>query len=305
MYTDPSGEYIFSILAGIFCPPLLPYAMMVDGALMGGAQANGTMNPFKWDYSSGKTWLNMGLGALSGLANYGLSTISPLNFVMGDFKFGVSPNIMLSTNGVGLGVTGNANYSVTSWLRLGADVGLNYQFITTGTNENHHLLFTFGYGLEGGSEKYNGSYYRTHFWATDGTSQVTGGIGLNIGKFNARIENDLVGLGDGYDRYRTAAIQAGWGEYNLRLNMMTGPGADPNKVENGYYASGGVDNIRLGALSFGHNKYGRIGLNSEGIRDLFQNRLIHNNMGIPGFKPLNNHWYFYSRFGTTSRYHLW
>ncbi len=64
---DPDGEFVFTILAAIFAPPLLPWAIGADiGLWNGGTLANGTANPFKWDYSSGKTWGYMGAGALVG-----------------------------------------------------------------------------------------------------------------------------------------------------------------------------------------------------------------------------------------------
>jgi RHS repeat-associated protein len=66
-YTDPTGEFIFTALAAIFCPPLLPFAIGADiGMWSGGSIANGTMNPFKWNYSSEKTWAFMGAGAIIG-----------------------------------------------------------------------------------------------------------------------------------------------------------------------------------------------------------------------------------------------
>ncbi|QEK50828.1 hypothetical protein FYC62_03435 [Pedobacter aquae] len=66
-HVDPSGEFIFTTLAAIFCPPLLPVAIGADlGMWSGGSMANGTANPFKWDYSSGKTWGYMLGGAITG-----------------------------------------------------------------------------------------------------------------------------------------------------------------------------------------------------------------------------------------------
>ena len=76
-YRDPSGEFIFT-LATLIAAPLtggaslafLPAAIGADlGMWQGGYLANGTMNPFKWDYSSGKTWAYMGAGALVGAAS--------------------------------------------------------------------------------------------------------------------------------------------------------------------------------------------------------------------------------------------
>ena len=59
-YTDPSGEII----------PLLIIGAVV-GAYIGGVQANGTWNPFKWNWKSGSTWLGIGGGAVLGAAAAG------------------------------------------------------------------------------------------------------------------------------------------------------------------------------------------------------------------------------------------
>jgi len=64
-FTDPSGEFIFTLSVLIAAPftggaslELLPVAISADlGMWQGGTLANnGQKNPFKWDYSSGKTW---------------------------------------------------------------------------------------------------------------------------------------------------------------------------------------------------------------------------------------------------------
>jgi hypothetical protein len=67
MGVDPDGQFVFTILAAIFAPPLLPAAIGADiGMWSGGSMANGTANPFKWDYSSGRTWGYMAGGAVVG-----------------------------------------------------------------------------------------------------------------------------------------------------------------------------------------------------------------------------------------------
>ncbi len=76
-YTDPSGDFIFTLGTLIAAPftggaslAFLPAAIGADlGMWSGGSMANGTMNPFKWDYSSGKTWGYMAGGALAGAAS--------------------------------------------------------------------------------------------------------------------------------------------------------------------------------------------------------------------------------------------
>ncbi|MBJ7880428.1 hypothetical protein JEM65_07150 [Gelidibacter salicanalis] len=42
------------------------------GAYMGGAQANGTWNPLKWNYKSSSTWIGMAGGAAIGIATAGI-----------------------------------------------------------------------------------------------------------------------------------------------------------------------------------------------------------------------------------------
>jgi len=78
IYTDPSGEFIFTLATLIAAPftggaslALLPAAIGADfGTWQGGTLANGgEMNPFKWDYSSGKTWGYMLGGAAVGAAS--------------------------------------------------------------------------------------------------------------------------------------------------------------------------------------------------------------------------------------------
>lgn len=58
-YTDPSGE-VFGLAAIVGA---------VIGTYIGGSIANGTYNPTKWDFSSGKTWGYMVGGGLIGAAS--------------------------------------------------------------------------------------------------------------------------------------------------------------------------------------------------------------------------------------------
>lgn len=59
-FNDPSGEVIWFAVAAIV------------GGYIGGAQANGTFNPLKWDWKSGQTWAGIGGGALVGVASMGI-----------------------------------------------------------------------------------------------------------------------------------------------------------------------------------------------------------------------------------------
>ena len=72
-FNDPSGEFIFTTLAVATGQlELLPAAIGADiGMWEGGTLANGTPNPLKWDYTSGKTWAYIGAGAaVGGLSGY-------------------------------------------------------------------------------------------------------------------------------------------------------------------------------------------------------------------------------------------
>ena len=68
MYVDPDGEWIWLAVAA------------VAGAYMGGVQQSGSWNPVKWDWSSGQLWAGIGVGAVAGLAGYGVGQA-----VMGSF----------------------------------------------------------------------------------------------------------------------------------------------------------------------------------------------------------------------------
>ncbi|MGG8496433.1 RHS repeat-associated core domain-containing protein [Tenacibaculum sp. TC6] len=72
-FTDQSGEFIITaIIIGA-----------VIGGYLGGVQANGSWNPFKWDWSSGKTWLGVLGGAViggvsGGVGAYAAAALTPL-----------------------------------------------------------------------------------------------------------------------------------------------------------------------------------------------------------------------------------
>ena len=104
IYTDPSGDFIFTlatILTGQWY--LLPVAIGADvGMWQGGSMANGTMNPFKWDYSSGKTWGYMAGGAVVGgasgyiggaVATSGMPFANTAGLVAGSFVNSVGTSI--------------------------------------------------------------------------------------------------------------------------------------------------------------------------------------------------------------------
>jgi hypothetical protein len=71
-YSDPSGESI------------VPVIVALAGAYLGGASANGTLNPGKWDYNSSQTYWGMGIGAITGgLGGYAFMSGQSTSFVGG------------------------------------------------------------------------------------------------------------------------------------------------------------------------------------------------------------------------------
>lgn len=62
MYADPSGEFIWFVVGAII------------GAYITGAQANGTLNPFKWNW--GATWGKIALGAVFGAISGGVGAMA-------------------------------------------------------------------------------------------------------------------------------------------------------------------------------------------------------------------------------------
>jgi hypothetical protein len=105
--------------------------------------------------------------------------------------------------------------------------------------------------------------------------------------------------GDGNDRWRTAGGKLTLGNFEMGLNLFTGDPGEPgpkgslgNRVinkkigPNGTYAQGPYgdpDKYRSGVLYIGIPGF-KTGINSEKIRNFFQNTLVHDQKGIPRFQ---------------------
>lgn len=148
-------------------------------------------------------------------------------------------------------------------------------------------------------------YSFLYYWDWQGTSQAAGVVMANFDNLTVLMENDLFGnFVKQEDRYRTGAlaIEYQYQRTKIGLNAMfwTHDYKDCNVVRNadtdkwsryGYYKDDNVKsrNASLGILSV----YGKqwlpynqelrmdIGLNSEKIRNAFQNKLIHDQPMMP------------------------
>ena len=105
-YSDPSGESI------------VPVIMALAGAYLGGASANGTLNPTKWDYNSPTTWVGIGTGALMGAGAGALGASGQLSYALIPIVGGVS------IGGIALNNTGS-NYDLNLFAGSSSS-GYNY-----------------------------------------------------------------------------------------------------------------------------------------------------------------------------------
>jgi len=123
-YTDPSGEIIFTAAVLIAAPftggaslALLPYAVGADvGMWQGGTMANGTMNPLKWDYGSGKTWGYMAGGAVIGAGS---------SYVGGAGASAIFKSTSIGANHVLFGATSGAISGAVSGFGMGGLSGVH------------------------------------------------------------------------------------------------------------------------------------------------------------------------------------
>ena len=110
IYIDPNGEFIFTVLAAIFCPPLISAATQLDMAWMQGAftsMANG-----------GSFWSGAGKGFVVGLANAGLSFLNVP---------GMIPNGLLHAGGnVLTNGLSNVMYGNDFWQGAGWQAGFGF-----------------------------------------------------------------------------------------------------------------------------------------------------------------------------------
>lgn len=151
-YTDPSGEFIFTLATLVAAPftsgaslALLPTAIGADiGMWQGGTAANGTSNPFDWNYSSGKTWGYMSAGAVAGgisgylgggVAASGMPFANTLAIISSSFSYSLATTMYTG---------GNSDVSVS--------VGFGSYNFTTGEfgylgRKGNNTLEDIGYGL--------------------------------------------------------------------------------------------------------------------------------------------------------------
>ncbi len=227
-----------------------------------------------------------------------------LKFNIGSHNNNLSFNLSITQSignfnlsaGVGLSAAGTFNNTGKSGLELRGSLMAGYQGSGGGVSLGTNLFKGLG-GLKD-------------------FSQRTGIFNFNVGKFNASYENDgfpfglgqkglAAWAGDGNDRYRTAAVRLGFGDFSAGFNLFTGSrtsyegdndkknhlkiGQYGEKMPHGYVIEDGTP-YRMGAAFVGYGNT-KLGIDSDRwIRHPIQDNWAHNMPGTkqPGFKSLSN-----------------
>lgn len=302
-FSDPDGDAFFALLA------YSGFGVLTNGAL----NAASGENFFKGALGAAvRSAFSVGVdyATLGEIVNR--LPAANINFG-GGFNLSISPSIALGRVGdFGLGVNAAVNYQSGNF-NFGVGGGLTYG--KSGVTGNTSLERRFSVAGAYQSGNFGVSVSSTNFSSGE-TSQRVGTIGIRSGDFNFVYDNDNIpGIGDLVDRFRTSAVRVSYrDDFHVGLNMFTGdPSADlyrtteVNGIET--YDGPAADKYRLGALYFGYQNT-RAGFNSESIRNIFQNHLVHTGIakpfgGVPHFRKLDNRWQLYGGVYSKNPYTLW
>jgi hypothetical protein len=238
-------------------------------------------------------------------------------------KSGTSGAVGLTMN---LGTQNNRvslKFSVTRQLgsfslSVGGGISANGTFNNTGTNGIELRGSVMG-GFDNGKTSVQlGTNFFTGLGAMKDFKQQTGILSVKVNDFSFSYENDgypfnlgeskkgAPWLGDGADRYRTAAVRIGVGEASAGFNLFTGSrtnyrgdndkigkmekGLFGERMPNGYVQEDGPQ-YRMGALYAGYGNT-QIGITSDRyvrhpIQDMFAHNLKKPDTRQPGFQSLS------------------
>lgn len=362
LYNDPSGEFFFAALVPILGEIA---AGIITGAVVGATIGAGSylLNAIITGKFSLKDFgRSILMGAVTGAVSGGIynaslftagfsytnhilgsivaSVLPAWEINIGDFNFSISPSIAIG-KGWGFG----ANVSVTFHagdFAISGGFGIMHYGSHPGSGEKgweyrKSAMLTYDDGKFGVS-------LGTNIWSGL-HEQQTGIIGLRHGDFSMSYENDGSPfdkvkrglLGDGHDRWRTAAMRFEIGDFSMGFNLFTGErtldsyyeqkGADYDTMiqmrmgqilghgdaHGGYGASlryGLVEEkgnrYRLGAAYIGWGNY-RIGIDSDRhVRHPIQNILAHTWLSPqPGFEVLSGGIKPFFQYQTRNKFTSW
>ncbi|MFJ1431424.1 polymorphic toxin type 23 domain-containing protein [Capnocytophaga canimorsus] len=341
MYTDPSGEEIFTaiIIGAIIGATSYSASAVINNSwswkdfgisVLGGA-IGGAVGGAIGGNAFGVASLTKD-AVINAVATGMFSAVMPsFNIPVGDWSFSISPAIVFG-NTFGAGISVGVGYSDGKW-SFSTGVGImrygDYNgFGKNGFEVRKSILAAWDDGKMGVS-------LGTNFWSGD-FEQRTGMIGFRHGDFSVMYENDgsIGGLGDEGDSYRTAALNISIGDFTAGFNLFTGyryydkeegsisKHRDPMCIDEfGRRMPNGValeseNKYRLGALTVGYKGW-RIGTNSEKVRHAIQDQAVHN-LRIPwfggkslldkrqmGFENQSWDWRFYYQYRTPNKFTSW
>ncbi len=202
-----------------------------------------------------------------------MNATSSIQFYTG--SYGRRVNFWESRNAVGL-------------VLLGGKKQRNIDFQLDGLN--HNTPFNYGVGFN-----YIG------YFNNNGTSQLSGGFAAHIKNLSIYHENDVFG-GQAKDRFRTGHMLLSYQyqdyKFGLGLNLWTGETSNSQwqKIKTDKMPSGFrlLEDLAYGKSSHGilytsfaynlpyrQDVFLRLGVDSENIRHVFQNRLMHDMIFLP------------------------
>jgi RHS repeat-associated protein len=291
------------------------------------------MTGFQFAAAAWLSWNTPGISAYgagniigSMIANLSISEIAPpvtiasgngftLSASMGGFApSGFAPSINMSLNY-------KKDFDNGAYIAGGVEVGASSSKASEVTKKFGSEV-RIGGGIEGGSiNGFGAGVSTTYFGESDGTTQRVGTIMLRYGDFKLRYDNDWQSnaniISDGFDRFRTAALQVSYKGFNAGFKVVTGDPGPPNQKPIGcidghdtYIATPNWSNpnqYRLGALYGGYQNF-QVGWNSEQIRHQIQNRFAHDILqhgGAKWFEVLQIQPSMYGSYGNRYYYSSW
>nr|WP_262509621.1 polymorphic toxin type 23 domain-containing protein [Tenacibaculum maritimum] len=334
-FTDPSGEeFITAVLIGALIGATVGamgyiinaaitgqwnwgnFGMSILGGAISGA-IGGAIGPtalFKSILTNG-FWGTAAIAAAS-------SFLPSLDVKIGDFSFGLSPALAFG-RATGFGVNVSASYQDGDFT-FSAGYGVTFYGTAHGTGKKG-WEYRKSWGVNWDDGKQGFGIHSTNFKSGE-TSQKVGGISYRNGDFGFRYENDGAPfggtLGDGSDRFRTAAVSINYKDYSVGFNLFTGSRTDYSgdeeemakgtqygkyneKMPAGFVKEDG-EAYRLGALYFGYKGF-RLGIDSDRrvrhpIQDIGAHWWISKQ---PGFYSYSDNIAGYFQYQSFNPYTLW
>ena len=192
VYVDENGEFIITALI----------VGAIIGAYIGGSQANGTYNPFKWDFNNVDTWVGMVGGAVvggvsggvaayaGGLAAAGLAAYGITGGVIGGAVVGVTSGLVggfISGGFMSQLPGGNGKFwSSAGWGALSGFIGGAVLGGATGalTTSKGHNIWT-GREIQQPVQTLEGAPINIHL---DAENNITGNLELNAPTTNSVLD---------------------------------------------------------------------------------------------------------------------